>query len=117
MESGSLESAKKYLDLITEKVDSILDNPKLKENRREAQFILSERIEVAEGGVGDIEYLLGRLKCAQYAIRRLEVLWAIALHYKNTGNEKKRRETLEMIKEEAGKTWYGSWAEKEMKQG
>ena len=115
LEGGKIEEAKAVLKALEERIEKIQDNEKLKDNQKQVAYILSERIEVEEGGKGDEEYLEGRLKCSQYKIGRLEILSAMALHYRNAGKRDKEKEMLNRIIKEGGKTWYTAWAEKRLK--
>lgn len=114
LEDGKIDESRETLNQLEKRIDDIKDNQGLKDNQRQVQYVLSERLDVVQGGGVDLEYLQSRLKETQYKIGRLEILSAIALYYKNTGKKKKEIETLNMIKEEGGDTWYTKWAEERL---
>lgn len=114
IEKGDLQKADEVLDELEKRIDSVSDNQNLKDNQRQVQYVLSEMLRAKKGETIDKEYLEGRLKSTQYRIGRLEIYYTIAMHYRNKENKKKEMETLSIIREEGGNTWFRKWAEERL---
>ena len=114
IEKGILDEAEDVLKELEKRIDSITGNQSLKDNQRQVQYVLSEMLRAKKGETIDKEYLEGRLKSTQYRIGRLEIYYTIAMHYRNKENKKKEMETLSIIREEGGNTWFRKWAEERL---
>ena len=114
IEKGILDEAEDVLKELEKRIDSITGNQSLKNNQRQVQYVLSEMLRAKKGETIDKEYLEGRLKSTQYRIGRLEIYYTIAMHYRNKENKKKEMETLSIIREEGGNTWFRKWAEERL---
>ena len=114
IKKGILDEAEDVLKELEKRIDSITGNQSLKDNQRQVQYVLSEMLRAKKGETIDKEYLEGRLKATQYRIGRLEIYYTIAMHYRNKENKKKEMETLSIIREEGGNTWFRKWAEERL---
>ena len=85
------------------------EKPALKESLAAQRDLLSARLSILRGEAADCAWLSQQLNTAPYRLRRLEILHALAEDARNQ-RLPALQSCLKKLREEAGKTWYGDWA-------
>ena len=87
------------------------EKPALKESLAAQRDLLSARLSILRGEAADRAWLSQQLNTAPYRLRRLEILHALAEDARNQ-HLPALQPCLKKLREEAGKTWYGDWADR-----